>query len=51
MNIFTSGGYTITAEVILMPDDDVKIYVPGSSVKAPVPDDETDEVKLYPSVS
>ncbi len=47
----TSGGYNNTAEVILMPDDDVKIYVPGSSVKTPVPDDGSEEVKLYPSVS
>lgn len=34
-----------------VPDEDVKIYVPKSSLPAPEPENESDEVRIYPSVS
>ncbi len=34
-----------------MPDEDVKIYVPQASAQLRRPENESDEVKLYPPVS
>ena len=35
-----------------MPDEeDVKIYVPSGSSGKPVPENESDEVRIYPGVS
>lgn len=33
-----------------MNDDDVKIYVPGSSETPELPDIESEDVRLYPNV-
>lgn len=39
------------AEVMAMPEEDVKIYVPKNSKPAPEPENEPEEVRIYPSVS
>ena len=32
-----------------MPDEDVKIYVPGTTQQAPEPEEESEYVRIYPS--
>ena len=46
-----SSGDNNGAEVMTMPDDDMKIYVPKNSTPAPEPENEPEEVRIYPSVS
>ena len=35
----------------MMSDEDVRIYVPAGSSSKPAPENESDEVRIYPGVS
>jgi hypothetical protein len=39
------------AEVMTLPEEDVKIYVPKEFTPSPGPENEPEEVRIYPSVS